>query len=323
MTCPLQVDGRNVGVLFRSSRRPHAYDQRQVRLHLAVADHLGLAIERAYRVSQLVSARNAFLEVLGFVSHELRGPLTAISLTADNLAASRFGDLEAQQSNQIQRIGVNARRMATMIQQYIDLARLDNDQLQLCTEHDVDFAEQILDPTIEMIRPLLENKRMRLAVNAAGPHGAVECDSELMKVVLANLLSNAVKYGFPEGRIEVRWGATHGGFGCVVRNEGPGFPPSEQSRLFRRFSRLRVPRLLRERGSGVGLYNAWRVVRMHGGRISARSKAGRWAEFAFHLPQPIPSPPRGSDQFQGGLPIVDAAEEARRLLEQAQELIAE
>lgn len=323
MTCPLQVDGRNVGVLFRSSRRAHAYDVHQMQLHLAVADHLGLAIERAYRTDQLVAAKNAYLAILGFVSHELRGPLTAISLIADTLDDRLLGELKAEQRTQVQRIGTNARYMATMIQQYIDLARLDSDHLRLWTDDNVDFAKAVLEPTIEMVRPQLDNKRMRLAVEAVGPQSVIECDSELLKVVLVNLLGNAVKYGFPDGLIEVRCGAASGGFECAVRNEGPGFPATEQSRLFRRFSRLRCPELLRQRGSGIGLYNVWRVVRMHGGRVSGKSEPGHWAEFVFHLPQPIPLSCKESTGSAGDAPIQDAAAEAARVMDQAQELIEE
>jgi signal transduction histidine kinase len=322
MTCPLQVDGRNIGLLFRSSRHARAYDLHQMHLHLAIADHLGLAVERAYHTDQLVAAKNAYLEVLGFVSHELRGPLTAMSLSADTLAAGLLGELKAEQKVQIQRIGTNARYMATMIQQYLDLARLDSDHLQLWTDDDVDFAKAVLEPTIEMLRPQLEGKRMRLAVKAAGPRSAVECDSELLKVVLVNLLGNAIKYGSPGGLIEVRWGTTREGFECAVWNDGPGFPPTERSRLFRRFSRLHCPALLRERGSGIGLYNVWRVVRMHGGWVSARSEPGKWAEFAFRLPQPIPSS-KESNASVGDVPVRDLAADAARAMDRAQELIEE
>jgi len=73
----------------------------------------------------------------------------------------------------------------------------------------------------------------------------------------------------------------------TVWNEGPGFPESERGKLFRKFSRLQVPELLRRKGSGVGLYTSWRIVNLHGGRISARSEPGAWAEFSFTIPQPL------------------------------------
>jgi signal transduction histidine kinase len=75
----------------------------------------------------------------------------------------------------------------------------------------------------------------------------------------------------------------------AVWNEGPGFAPEDRGRLFQRFSRLRT-RGEAKRGTGVGLYSAWRIVQLHNGRIRARSEPGSWAEFAFELPQPLDLP---------------------------------
>ena len=70
----------------------------------------------------------------------------------------------------------------------------------------------------------------------------------------------------------------------AVWNEGPGFGPDEKNKLFRRFSRLDDPILKKQRGTGVGLYNAWRIIQLHNGSISAESKQGEWAQFAFEIP---------------------------------------
>ncbi len=69
-----------------------------------------------------------------------------------------------------------------------------------------------------------------------------------------------------------------------VWNEGPGFPASERNKLFKRFSRLDDPALKGRRGTGVGLYNSWRIVQLHRGRITAESKQGEWAKFCFEIP---------------------------------------
>ena len=69
-----------------------------------------------------------------------------------------------------------------------------------------------------------------------------------------------------------------------MRNEGPGFSPEQRNKLFRRFSRLDDPALKTRRGTGVGLYNAWRIIQLHKGRITADSKHGEWAEFSFEIP---------------------------------------
>jgi signal transduction histidine kinase len=69
-----------------------------------------------------------------------------------------------------------------------------------------------------------------------------------------------------------------------VRNLGPGFSAQQRNKLFRRFSRLDDPALKTRRGTGVGLYSAWRIIQLHKGRISADSKRGEWAEFSFEIP---------------------------------------
>ena len=69
-----------------------------------------------------------------------------------------------------------------------------------------------------------------------------------------------------------------------VWNEGPGFSPGQRNKLFRRFSRLDDPALKSRRGTGVGLYSAWRIIQLHKGRISAESKQGEWARFSIEIP---------------------------------------
>jgi hypothetical protein len=69
-----------------------------------------------------------------------------------------------------------------------------------------------------------------------------------------------------------------------VWNEGPGFSPAQRNKLFRRFSRLDTPELKGTKGTGVGLYNSWRIVQLHRGHITAEAKKGEWAEFSFEIP---------------------------------------
>ena len=116
----------------------------------------------------------------------------------------------------------------------------------------------------------------------------VQCDPELLRIVLVNLLGNAVKYGEAGGALRVT--LERGPDQLLVRvwNAGPGFREEERPRLFRKFSRLQAPELQGRKGTGVGLYTAWRIVHLHGGRLDAQSQPGQWAEFSVELPQPLP-----------------------------------
>jgi signal transduction histidine kinase len=116
----------------------------------------------------------------------------------------------------------------------------------------------------------------------------MECDPELLKIVMVNLLGNAAKYGLEKGEIRLRVERNETGVRVSVWNEGPGFPPEQKGRLFRKFSRLQTPELLQRKGTGVGLYSVWRIIQLHGGRIWANSELGKWAEFIFEIPQPLP-----------------------------------
>ena len=86
----------------------------------------------------------------------------------------------------------------------------------------------------------------------------------------------------------------------LVWNEGPGFRLSEQSRLFRKFSRLTTPELLQQKGGGVALYTAWRIIQLHRGRLGAKSEHGKWAEFYFEIPQPLGADTSAEDSIGRG-----------------------
>ena len=117
------------------------------------------------------------------------------------------------------------------------------------------------------------------------------CDPTLLRIVLVNLLDNAVKYGNEGGEIKRhgrgRAGATRrpsASSRSACATQGPGFSQAQKNKLFRRFSRLDDPALKSRRGTGVGLYNAWRIIQLHKGRITAESKHGEWAKFCFEIP---------------------------------------
>ncbi len=286
MTCPLVVEGRAVALLFRSSRQVAAYDERQVLIHQAIAERLAQAVEKAWRIEQLASANAAYMEMLGFVAHELKNPVASMVLDGHMMLDGYVGDLTEGQRNKIQRIIAKGEFLLGLVRDYLDLARVEGAGLAVDPKAGVDLVADVLEPAIDIARPQVEAKGMR--VETGWPEGglAVEADPDLLRIVAVNFVGNAAKYGAEGGRIRVTAARTEGGFRVAVWNEGPGFPESQRERLFRKFSRLQTPELLRQKGTGVGLYTVARVVRLHGGRVAAESQPGQWAEFSFEIPQP-------------------------------------
>jgi len=297
MTCPLVVEGRNVGFLFRSSRKPHSYGEHQVAIHQAVAERLSQAVEKAYRLEELEAANKAYTEMLGFVSHELTAPLASMLMDADVITEGYLGELTEGQREKIRGMTRKAEYLLSLTREYLDLARVEGGQLDMNVRA-VDFVADVLAPAIEITRSQFDDAGMGL--DAQTPDGAaqVDCDPALMQIVMVNLLGNAAKYGRRNGMSRVTLERQDLLFRGEVWNEGPGFQEEDRSRLFRKFSRLQSPDLRAKKGTGVGLYTCWRILQLHGGKIRAESAPGEWARFTFEIPQPLrraTDPPAATD----------------------------
>lgn len=286
LTCPIRVEGRRIGFLFRSSRKPSAYSERQARLHGAIAERLSQAVEKAYRIEQLTEANRAYSEMLGFVSHELKSPVASIVTDAQLIVQGFLGPVEEKQKAKIERMIVKANYLLNLVREYLDLARIEQGNLALKANPKTDFVEQVIDPVLDILQSQMEARRVRLEKDLPEGPLEVECDPDLMKIVMVNLVGNAIKYGNEEGAIRLGAKKEKDELRVSVWNEGPGFPPSQRSRLFRKFSRIQTDALMQRKGTGVGLYSTWRIVQLHGGRIHAKSEEGQWAEFSFEIPQP-------------------------------------
>lgn len=290
MTAPLTVDGRVVGLLFRSSRKAFSYDPRHVRIVLSIAERLGQAMEKAHHIELLDQANRAYSEMLGFVSHELKSPVASMAMDASVLAEGYLGELTDRQVAKLRRMQGKAQYLLDLVEEYLDLARLESGELTVEPRAGVDLIGEVIEQAVDLVEAQIDEKGMRLVRDWSDEPIALACDPRQMRIVAVNLLSNAVKYGRSGGEIRLRAAGDGESVTFAVRNEGRGFTPAQRAKLFRKFSRLDDPELRKEKGTGVGLYTVWRLVNMHGGKITADSQPDEWAEFTVRLPA-RPAPP--------------------------------
>lgn len=284
MTCPLRVEGRIVGVLFRSSRQACAYNRRQAALHIRIAERLSQAVEKVRQIEQLRAVNEAYLEMLGFVSHELKNPLAALITSGNLLIQGYVGELTPRQKEWATRMTTKAEYLLGLIRNYLDLARLEGGQMTPTIRDGLHPNDDIIRPALELLNEEITQNNMQVIVQIPDDIGTLSGDPDLLKIVAVNLIGNAITYGRKGGELRLTVRRNAEWIDLIFWNNGSGFTADDQNRLFKKFSRLQHPELAGKKGTGLGLYTSWRIVHLHKGHITARSEPNQWAEFTVRLP---------------------------------------
>ncbi len=284
MVYPLIVEERPVGMLMCRARKPGAYTAHEVCLHREFAERLGQAVEKTWHIERLSSAINSYMEMLGFVSHELKNPLSSIIMLGNTLTSGYLGVMDDRQMDIVARMVKKAEYLMNLTGEYLNLANFETGEFKT-NPHEADLYADVISHSLEIVAVMIDENRMILEQEIQEGMPRVICDTELLKIVITNLLSNGIKYGKRAGKLRLTAGTVDGRVRVSVWNEGPGFPESEKTRLFRRFSKIQTPELMARKGHGVGLYVTWKIILLHGGRVWADSSHGEWAEFSFEIPQ--------------------------------------
>jgi signal transduction histidine kinase/DNA-binding response OmpR family regulator len=219
-------------------------------------------------------------QFLSTMSHELRTPLNAVLGFSDLLTEERYGTLNDRQRRYVTHIHNGGRHLLTLINDILDLSKIEAGRLQLAIESVVlknSFAE-----VLDAMRPLADKKSHTLAQHAAASL-SVRADKTRLRQVLMNLLGNAIKFTPEGGRIELAARELGDKIRVEVRDSGPGIPLEEQQRIFEAFYRLRQTGKATE-GTGLGLAITQRLVELHGGELGIESQPGSGSCFYFTLP---------------------------------------
>jgi signal transduction histidine kinase len=216
---------------------------------------------------------NKELETFSYsVAHDLRAPLRRIVGFADILEDDFGGRLESGARECMSVIRGQSKRMSQLIEDLLRLAKVGRAPL---LREDLDLSRMARE-VVEDLQSKDPGRRVEWTI---APDLRCRADAGLMRVILENLLGNAWKFTSktPEARIELR----SSGPSFLVRDNGAGFDPAHSDRLFQPFERLHSESEFT--GSGIGLATVARIVKRHGGSISAEGKAGRGATFTFSL----------------------------------------
>jgi PAS domain S-box-containing protein len=220
-------------------------------------------------------------EFLASMSHELRTPLHTVIGFSELLDEERKGPLNADQKRFIGHIRKDAQHLLALINEVLDLSKIEAGKLQLRKEA-LDLTA-IIEEALSSIRP--RGLEMSITIEANFRSAAiVEADHVRLKQILYNLLSNAVKFTPRNGHVCIDVD-TVGSFAQVsIQDTGTGISLEEQESVFEQFHQVGTSAAGSREGTGLGLPITRKLVEEHGGRLWLESEPGKGSRFTFTIP---------------------------------------
>ncbi len=260
------------GVSIGSRYRAVLQEQESRTQLAATSQELSKALEQARQLDKLKG------EFFANISHELRTPLTLILSPVDELLSNVRPGAERDALKVVRR---NATRLLRMIDDLLDLARLEAGGLRLRVSQ-VDVAK-LAEQVAENAGPAAKSKGIEMAFSTEGEPASVFGDPHRIEIILTNLVGNAIKFTPSGGRIGVKVVQKPAGTSVEVNDSGPGIAPDEQRRIFDRFHQTETSERRQQGGVGIGLALASELARLHGGSVTLESKLGEGSTFTLFL----------------------------------------
>ena len=231
------------------------------------------------REQQAVRARD---ELVAVVSHDLRNPMTVISMLCGMMQKAFSSDgthTSRRISSAIDTMQQAAGRMNVLLEDLLDTSKIEAGRY---TVRPVPLdVSQIFEEAYSLLAPLALEKGVDLSFNAE-PGLQINADPERLFQVLSNLIGNAIKFTPRQGIIGISAMSNDEEIVFSVRDSGEGIAPDQLPHVFDRYWTLTENN---PTGSGLGLYITQGIVKAHGGRIEAQSELGRGSEFRFTVPK--------------------------------------
>jgi signal transduction histidine kinase len=231
------------------------------------------------REQQAVRARD---ELVAVVSHDLRNPMTVISMLCGMMQKAFSSDgphTSRRISTAIDTMQQAAGRMNTLLEDLLDTSKIDAGRYSI-TPQKLDVA-QMFEEAQALLAPLALDKDISISF-AADPDLRIHADPERLFQVLSNLVGNAIKFTPRLGRVGVHATSVGNEIVFTVRDSGEGIPKEHLPHVFDRYWTVKEGN---PTGTGLGLYITQGIVEAHGGRIFAESEPGQGSEFRFTVPR--------------------------------------
>ena len=225
-------------------------------------------------------------DFVSMVTHELRSPVGIIESFAEHMLEETFSEDERKAF--LTRIRDNAHRLIGLVNDLLDLSKLELGSVQLSLE-EINFGK-IAEQCVSGIQMLASKKNVEVkCLISKGFPDQVTADPNRIEQVLINLLSNAVKFTPEKGQITVSLDMEGSNVQCTVTDTGTGMPKNALEKIFNKFEQIHNTESRQKGGTGLGLAVVKTIIEAHQGKIRCESEIGKGSRFIFTIPKSLKS----------------------------------
>ena len=228
------------------------------------------------------TALDEYLEVLGFVAHELKSPLAGARAQLMMIDEGYAGEVSESMKRPIAAMERALDYGLEVVHSFNQLSRAEGGGFNAKLVDIEDFGNEVVRPAMADLESQASAHGMKLTLEAEAKR--LRGDPDLLRVVMDNLIGNAIKYGREGSTVRISTRQAENAMRVEVYNEGIGVAPDKIGNLFQKFYRVHDPMTKLTKGTGVGLYLVRWFVELQGGRVGVESEYGAWIKFWFQIP---------------------------------------
>lgn len=221
-------------------------------------------------------------ELLSLASHQLRTPATTVKQYLGMVLQGFAGDITKTQKNLLEKAYAGNERQLYIINEMLHIAKIDSGRIVLAKQR-TDIVKLVQEVLAEAKADIAQANH-KLTVKLPKQPVYIKADAHMLRMAIENIVSNAIKYTLPGGKIVVTVAKDKSVLRITIKDSGVGIEQKDFQKLYKLFTRLDNKRIQNVSGTGVGLYLAKHLIRLHRGRLSVTSAPGKGSAFMITLP---------------------------------------